>query len=238
MNKQARYWAIGIIAAIAVILAVWAAAAARSNRDKGGAETDHAGMDHGAPDTSAASGGLGGYLKEQDVIMAAMMEAMEGVGQSGNASIDFLKGMVPHHESAVEMAESYLKHGGNDETLKKIANDIIDTQTKEIEQMNAMIEELEDAGRNDAEKEAAYLEEYQKMFSAHHMSHGSGQTPGSVDAAFSQGMIEHHQMAVDMAKAILNHSDEEDVKGLAQTMIDAQEREIGEMRAVLDKTGK
>ncbi|MFR3823734.1 MAG: DUF305 domain-containing protein [Hungatella hathewayi] len=64
--------------------------------------------------------------------MRNMMRDMENIPKTGNASIDFLNGMIPHHESAVEMADSFLEYGGNNETLKKLAETIKTTQTEEI----------------------------------------------------------------------------------------------------------
>jgi uncharacterized protein (DUF305 family) len=50
---------------------------------------------------------------------------------SGNADIDFVKGMVPHHQGAVDMAKIVLEHG-KDPALKKLARGIIKAQDKEI----------------------------------------------------------------------------------------------------------
>jgi uncharacterized protein (DUF305 family) len=53
------------------------------------------------------------------------------------------------------------------------------------------------------------------------------------DVAFIQGMIPHHQGAIDMARAVLTYGKDEQVKAWAEQIIKAQEAEIAEMEAWL-----
>lgn len=59
-----------------------------------------------------------------------MMKEM-GVPYTGDADRDFVSHMIPHHQGAVAMAEVVLKHG-KDPELRKMANEIIKAQAKEI----------------------------------------------------------------------------------------------------------
>jgi hypothetical protein len=69
---------------------------------------------------------------------AKMHEAME-IEYSGNADIDFVKGMIPHHEGAVDMAKIVLAFG-KDPEVKKLAEAIIKTQEDEIGWMKGWLE--------------------------------------------------------------------------------------------------
>ena len=49
------------------------------------------------------------------------------------------------------------------------------------------------------------------------------------DVAFACGMIAHHQGAIDMAEVLLEHGEDEQMRVLAQEIIDAQVGEIEQM---------
>lgn len=258
MRKQTRYWLYGGIAAVLlIIIIVWMNASSRRNNTTPDSTTNKTpdtqqalppstentlpGTENAVTDTqqntlpsteNTEKDNLTAYLAEQDEIMTAMMKNMEVV-PSGNAAIDFLVGMIPHHESAIQMSESYLKHGAFNTDLKKLAEDIISAQTAEIEEMKTLITEIEKSGEKDTTKEEGYLKAYDEMMASHtHMGHGTS-TGNNVDMAFAEGMIMHHQMAVDMAKAVLDYTDNEKVRTLAQNIIDLQDVEIQKMQGLL-----
>lgn len=66
------------------------------------------------------------------------MHADMGIAYSGNADVDFLKGMIPHHQGAVDMAKVALAHASDPE-VKRLAEGIIADQEREIAQMQAML---------------------------------------------------------------------------------------------------
>ncbi|PLR32396.1 DUF305 domain-containing protein [Chimaeribacter californicus] len=55
------------------------------------------------------------------------------------------------------------------------------------------------------------------------------------DIAFAQGMIAHHQGAIDMAKTELNYGKDPAMRKLAQEIIAAQQPEIDRMQRWLDQ---
>ena len=79
------------------------------------------------------------YAAQYDAIMMDMHMAMGG-GSTGDPDVDFAAGMIPHHEAAVAMAELLLEHG-EDPELRAMAEAIIETQTAEIEMLQAWLEE-------------------------------------------------------------------------------------------------
>ena len=66
------------------------------------------------------------------------------------------------------------------------------------------------------------------------MHHGTSSAK-DVEQAFAEGMLMHHQMAVDMSKAILDYTDNDEVRKLAEDIIDAQEKEIQQMQDIINQ---
>jgi hypothetical protein len=66
-----------------------------------------------------------------------MMHEM-GITYSGNADIDFVRGMIPHHQAAIEAANIILKYGKDPEN-QKLATAIIAAQEREIAGMQAWL---------------------------------------------------------------------------------------------------
>jgi uncharacterized protein (DUF305 family) len=68
----------------------------------------------------------------------ATMHSAMNIEFSGNADVDFAKGMIAHHEGAIEMSKVVLEFG-KDAEMKKLAEQIIAAQGPEIEQMQAWL---------------------------------------------------------------------------------------------------
>lgn len=121
---------------------------------KGKCPMKHKGMDHGkgheghspAATGHAAHGGHvsadmtygGPEAKALDAAMAKMHRDM-AVPATGDADADFIRGMIPHHQGAIDMARIVLEHG-DDPDAQKLARNIIRAQKGEIAWMKRWLE--------------------------------------------------------------------------------------------------
>jgi uncharacterized protein (DUF305 family) len=71
-------------------------------------------------------------------------------------------------------------------------------------------------------------ENMQRMMQTMPVMH-EGMMNENPNVAFACGMIAHHQGAIDMAEVMLEHGDDEQLRTLAETIIEAQKAEIEDM---------
>ncbi|MDB5818928.1 MAG: hypothetical protein JWQ11_2568 [Rhizobacter sp.] len=89
--------------------------------------------------TAAAGTSQEAFAAENDAAMNRMMAAMD-VKPSGDIDRDFAAMMIPHHQGAIEMAQSELRYGSN-EQLRRIAQEIIVDQQQEIAAMHFALDQ-------------------------------------------------------------------------------------------------
>lgn len=90
------------------------------------------GMNHGT-DQSMTPAAPGPF----DAVMQKMGDGMS-MPSSGNVDIDFARGMIVHHQAAIDMAKIELEQGKAPE-MRALAEAVIAAQEKEITDMKAWL---------------------------------------------------------------------------------------------------
>ena len=80
------------------------------------------------------------HVQENMRRMMVTMPAMHDGMMNEDADVAFACGMIAHHQGAIDMAEVLLEHG-EDEQMRTLAQEIIDAQVGEIEQITTWLAE-------------------------------------------------------------------------------------------------
>src|SRR5437870_13502622 len=91
----------------------------------------------GAATSLAAAPEEAPFVAENDAALNKMMTDME-IKPSGDVDRDFVAMMIPHHQGAIDMAQAELRYGRN-EQLRRLAQEIIVSQSQEIAAMRLAI---------------------------------------------------------------------------------------------------
>lgn len=179
------------------------------------------GAEHDTSETHSTMGG------ETASTMSHTMP-MESSPAAATAPYDlqFLDTMSKHHQGAVEMAamaRGKIEHPGLQKLVERIPGD----QQKESDQMKAW--------RDQWYPGAALAEnmEMPGMAASMNMDMGMMKTMGAghdYDVMFIDMMVPHHEGALVMSREALTRAEHPEVKTLAQQIIDAQTREIEQMK--------
>ena len=168
------------------------------------------------------------------------MMRMMGMRSQNNSMVastmdaHFIEQMIPHHEDAITMAELAQDLAKRQE-VKTLAQNIIDSQSKEIDQMKTWYKDW--YGR-DLPTGINVMRQHGMMADSNmHMGMMGNETDitrlqeaNDFDRVFIEDMIPHHQMAVMMANMLKNGTNREELRKLADDIVLAQTKEIDSMR--------
>jgi uncharacterized protein (DUF305 family) len=186
-----------------------------------------AGMDHSAMTDVGASSATKSFEAAMATMMTGMMTPM-----TGKPDLDFVQGMIAHHQGAIDMAKVVLQFG-KDPEIKTLAENVVKAQDSEITFMKAWLARVDQAALpTSAGSNAANKQTMAVMMKNMAMTYS-----GDADVDFVNGMIPHHQGAIDMAKVALQFGKDAELLKLAGDVVNAQEGEIAFMTAWQKKHG-
>lgn len=169
---------------------------------------------------------LGGTNSDSNGMMNnSMMDNNQSASDFSGTDIMFAQMMIPHHQQAVDMSTLAETRTTNPEVLA-LAKQIKDAQAPEIEQMTAWIDA---AG---AGMEMSHDMGMGGMLSDEQMTALDNAQGAEFDKLYLEGMIAHHEGAIEMAQMITGSTNAE-AKELGGNIVTSQTAEIEKMKQML-----
>jgi len=152
----------------------------------------------------------------------------------------FIEMMIPHHQSANEMAQMALSRAKSPE-VKKLAQSIIEEQIREIEQMQTWYKrwygtEVPTTEMNmgmDSGMDEPMMEAMMQMEMMDREMMEALENAQDFDREFLRQMTRHHRMATMMAGLVVNSAQHREIRNLAENIIESQSAEIAQMQLLL-----
>jgi uncharacterized protein (DUF305 family) len=168
-------------------------------------------------------------MKKMIYVIAALLltscASSENSGAEYSAQdLMFAEMMIPHHEQAIEMADLALANSQDSEVLA-LATQIKNAQAPEIDQMKSW-------GGSHMGSHAGHMMD--GMLTDEEMRALSKASGKEFDRLFLEGMIKHHEGAIDMAEMVVDSTNQE-VSTLANAIIAAQKEDIVRMKELLSR---
>lgn len=177
------------------------------------------------------------------LLLAVFLIAACGSGSDSAASLDqqYIDMMVPHHESAVAMAELATERSQRSE-LQEYAAAVIAAQSTEIAQLRSW--RMEWFGSEETPPMSAMpMLQGMSMDMPGHDMHGASmdmeqdirdlENASDFDREFLEAMIVHHEMAVEASEIVVAGEVRAEIRALAEDVIADQRAEIEQMEAWL-----
>lgn len=161
-----------------------------------------------------------------------------GAPAADSADVGFARDMSIHHEQAVQMA-TLIMDRTEDEAIRSLAFDILTTQQGQIGIMSGWLDAWGQAWTSAGPRMAWMGMPTQGlmpgMATAEQMSALRNAEGTAADILFLQLMIPHHLGGVEMAEAAADMASRDQVRRLAQSMVEAQSLEVDYMQSLLQQ---
>ncbi len=152
-----------------------------------------------------------------------MMNGMDHSIMMVKSEREFLDGMIPHHQEAVDTAKEVIERGGSTPEIKKLAQDIVVAQEKEIGMMKEWYQ------RWYGEVYVTNAKVYKPM-----MRELSSLSGASLDTIFLEDMVMHHMGAIMMAQSVQPYVKHQEITDLTKAIVETQMEEMQLMRRIIN----
>jgi uncharacterized protein (DUF305 family) len=178
---------------------------------------------------TARMGGMMGHMHQHMQDMREMRPKL-----TGDPDYDYALMMTRHHQGGIRLSEEELANGTNSK-LKEVANRTIRSNKEDLQKLQSFTTTHKPA-TGDTARTMQMMHPMRKMMSG--MGHGRmgmgmdmEMDTTNVDQNYANMMIRHHQMGNEISRELLKMGNTDQMKQMAQKIINQQEKEIKELQA-------
>ena len=176
------------------------------------------------------------YLRRFDQILCEMSNRMLLFSTTSNITINFIECMIPHHEAAISMSENLLTYT-NYKPLYEMANNIIQVQTRGVQQMKQIVRTTQTRA-NFPNHVTSYENEYLRITKKMISKMKDSLRIQNINIDFAAEMIPHHEGAIEMCSNLLKYPVDQRLKLVAEDIIKEQTNGIKKLKCIQEELYK
>ena len=171
------------------------------------------------------------YLNCFYKILENMIKGMVNAKLIDSISHNFIVQMIPHHMAAIKMSENLLQYT-KFFPLKNIALNIINEQTKSIENMNQVLNKCSKL-INKQSNLCSYQKNFTSIINTMFTQMKDASVSNNINRNFILEMIPHHEGAIRMSQNLLHYNVCYNLIPIVQKIIRSQSQGVIEMKQLL-----
>lgn len=162
-------------------------------------------------------------------VMNNTMKQMHGSQPTGDPDFDFATMMKHHHQGAIDMSNIELQQG-QDSTLKKRAQKIIDDSQRDIRSLDSFMTNYQAKPSN-----SDYAKKAMDQMMKGHSDTMMRMHSGNIDMQFANTMHMHHKQGIDMSREYLKSAKQAAPRKVANNVIKENGNDNKVLKSWMDK---
>lgn len=180
------------------------------------------------------------YFKKYELILKDFQDKTALFEKTGDVNIDFLNQILSYEQMGIELGKAELQFGQN-KAVKEETNEMVKTSKTMIRKIEKLLKKMSDDPVVNELKEDEYFELYNPTYDGLLLTlrlekeNGIAKMSGSVEKDFLEKVIPYLEFKIHFANHLLEKSEHEDVRELAQEIVEVQEKKIQQLKALEER---
>ncbi|MBE6049320.1 MAG: DUF305 domain-containing protein [Clostridium sp.] len=173
------------------------------------------------------------YVIENKQDLENFKDQLLNLSTASDVAVSFIKESICYGEAVKDISKKFIKYTDNEE-VKKIAEEIILKQDKDLSVRNELLEEVSKNIIDNKEKEASYIEMYKRSLNdAFQKIHNIFTNTETLEEIYLNTMLVCYEGDLKMETTVLRYIDNESLRDEIKMEIEAENKQVNIMKDVL-----